>query len=125
MRPISSASRSVEGNPSAIRKQQTAHRQSEDGDDHTNNKSTRTLPAMLSAATPSTLGVRRDPEKARLMRKAGEKNEKKVSSVAQRVERKKKGMALRNAPLVRGKQQRGEGKQSALGKEKAAATRLE
>ena len=34
-------------------------------------------------------------------------------------------MAHWNDPLVRGKQQRGEGKQCALGKEKAAATRLE
>ena len=49
---------------------------------------------------------------------------KKVSKVAKRRE-KKKAMARWSAPLVRGKQQRGEGKQRALGKEKAAASRLE
>ena len=60
------------------------------------------------------------------MREAEEKERKtKVSEVAKRVERKKKAMAHWSAPLVRGKQQRGKGKQRALGKEKAAATRLE
>src|ERR1700734_3319983 len=66
------------------------------------------------------------PENSRLMREAEEKERKtKVSEVAKRVERKKKAMAHWSAPLVRGKQQRGKGKQRALGKEKSAATRLE
>jgi hypothetical protein len=60
------------------------------------------------------------------MRKAGEKERKtKVSEVAKRAERRKKSNGEPECPLIRGKQQRGEGKQRALGKEKAAATRLE
>ena len=67
-----------------------------------------------------------EPENARLMRKAAEKKRKtKVSEVAKRAERRKKSNGEPECPLIRGKQQRGEGKQRALGKEKAAATRLE
>jgi hypothetical protein len=60
------------------------------------------------------------------MRKAGEKERKtKVSEVAKRVEKRKKSNGALARPRIRDKQQRGEGKQRALGKEKAAATRLE
>jgi hypothetical protein len=59
------------------------------------------------------------------MRKAGEKERKKVSKVAKRVERRKKSNGALARPRIRDKQQRGEGKQRVLGKEKAAATRLE
>jgi hypothetical protein len=41
--------------------------------------------------------------------------------VAKRVERRKKSNGTLECPRIRGKQQRGEGKQRALGKEKAAA----
>ena len=50
---------------------------------------------------------------------------KKVSEVAKRAEREKKSNGALACPRIRGKQQREEGKQRALGKEKAAATRLE
>jgi hypothetical protein len=60
------------------------------------------------------------------MRKAGEKERKRKSARWHNAQReKKKAMVRRNDPLVRGKQQQGEGKQRALGKEKAAAIRLE
>ena len=63
------------------------------------------------------------PENARLMRKAGEKERKtKVSEVAKRVERRKKSNGAPESARIRENQQRGEGKQRALGKEKAAAT---
>ena len=66
------------------------------------------------------------PENARLMRKAVERERKtKVSEVAKRVERRKKSNGEPECPRIRDIQQRGEGKQRALGKEKAAATRLE
>ena len=65
------------------------------------------------------------PENARLMRKAGERERKRFSVEAKRIERKKNGMELRSPPPVRGKQQPGEGKQRALGKEKASAMSLE
>ena len=59
-------------------------------------------------------------------RKAGEEERKtKVSEVAKRVKRRKKSNGELGVPRIRGKQQREEGKQRALGKEKAAATRLE
>jgi hypothetical protein len=60
------------------------------------------------------------------MRKAEEKEQKtKVSEVAKRVERRKKSNGALAHRRIRDKQQREEGKQRALGKEKAAATRLE
>src|SRR5580658_9661866 len=66
------------------------------------------------------------PENSRLMREAEEKERKtKVSEVAKRVERRKKSNGALARPRIRDKQQRGEGKQCALGKENAAATRLE
>ena len=61
-----------------------------------------------------------------MMRKAEEKRRKtKVSEVAKRVERRKKSNGALHCPRIRDKQQPGEGKQRVLGKEKAAATRLE
>jgi hypothetical protein len=45
--------------------------------------------------------------------------------VAKRVERRKKSNGAPESARIRDKQQRGEGKQRALGKEKAAATLLE
>ena len=59
------------------------------------------------------------PENAHLMQKT------KVSGVAKRPREKKKSNGELERPRIRGKQQRGEGKQGALEKEKAAAMRLE
>ena len=53
------------------------------------------------------------------------RTKKKVSEVAKRVERRKKSNGEPECPRIRGNQQRKECKQRALGKEKAAATRLE
>jgi hypothetical protein len=67
-----------------------------------------------------------EPENSRLMREAEEKERKtKVSEVAKRVERRKKSNGAPACPRICDNQQREEGKQRALGKEKAAATRLE
>ena len=66
------------------------------------------------------------PENLRVMREAEEKERKtKVSEVAKRVERKEKSNGAPACPRIRDKQQREEGKQRTLSKEKAAATRLE
>ena len=66
------------------------------------------------------------PENSRLMREAGERERKtKVSEVAKRVERRKKSNGALACPRIRDNQHIKEGKQRALGKEKAAATRLE
>ena len=54
----------------------------------------------------------------------GEERKTKVNEVAKRVERRKKSNGALDWPRISDKQQRGEGKQRALGKEKAAATRL-
>ena len=60
------------------------------------------------------------------MRETEEKEGKtKVSEVAKCVERKKKSNGALARPRIRDNQQIEEGKQRALGKEKAAATRLE
>ena len=65
-------------------------------------------------------------ENSRLMREAEEKERKtKVSEVAKRVERRKKSNGAPACPRIRHNRQREEGKQRALGKEKAATTRLE
>ena len=59
------------------------------------------------------------PENPRLMREAEEKERKtKVSEVAKRAEREKKSNGALACPRIRGKQQREEGKQSALGRRK-------
>ena len=60
------------------------------------------------------------PENARLMRKAVERERKtKVSEVAKRVERRKKSNGALACPRIRDNQHIEEGKQRALGKEKA------
>jgi hypothetical protein len=60
-------------------------------------------------------------ESARLMREAEEKERKtKVSEVAKRVEKKKKSNGAPESARIRDNPQRKEGKQRALGKEKAA-----
>jgi hypothetical protein len=65
-------------------------------------------------------------QNSRLMREAEEKERKtKVSEVAKRLERRKKSNGAPACPRIRDNQQREEGKQRALGREKAAATRLE
>ena len=58
-------------------------------------------------------------------RTLGKERKTKVSKVAKRVERKKKSNGEPACPRIRGNQQIEEGKQRALSKEKAAATRLE
>jgi hypothetical protein len=59
------------------------------------------------------------------MRKTVEIERKKCQLGGTTCREKKKAMASRNGPLASGKQQRGEGKQRALGKEKYATTHLE
>ena len=65
------------------------------------------------------------PENALDARSWGRRTKNEGQRGAKRVERRKKSNGASACPRIRGKQHIEEGKQRALGKEKAAATRLE